>query len=607
MLKTQKPITLLSDQAIYETKLASAREDSLEFKAYATVIRNVIVGTDGPFTIGVFGEWGTGKTSLMKMVENEFEQDQTVVPVWFNAWKFEKADHPIVPLVATIIKALEDKDLTADGKKSSVMRSLIKSLRSIAYGFSINTKVGLPGFAEFAAGFSAKDMIERQEKASYDPLLEKTLYHQAFEALNTINLNHAALKILVIIDDLDRCFPENSVKLLESIKLVLGQPGFLFILGVSRKVIEEYLKHKYQTEYGIKKFQGHAYLDKIIQLPFEIPPHDDRMKLFVEKLINSAKLPAAYQAALKEIAPVIGYACEHNPRTVVRFLNRLIIDKAIYDSVTPENGQEKLNIPIGYFAVTRSLQHAWKEVFEELKLSDDKAWDDKQENELCVAIAGFLSSGRNDEELQIMDIIRHDSNLKHLLGSEIGHEWLKNIAFRRATLNFVITQPAIETPGSETAEEERLVNGYPIRPAANLRGADLHAVNLRGADLQEANLQEANLREAHLQGANLREANLQEANLREAYLPGANLREANLQRANLQRANFQGANLQEADLRHTDLRRARKLEFVVGFESIICDETTICTKEQVAGSLLEDKVTIRPLENETGGNGDGTR
>ena len=115
------------------------------------------------------------------------------------------------------------------------------------------------------------------------------------------------------------------------------------------------------------------------------------------------------------------------------------------------------------------------------------------------------------------------------------------------------------------------VNGYDVKPGADLRradlqGADLRRADLHKADLRRADLHKANLREANLRGADLREANLREANLREANLRGADLYGADLRGADLHRADLRGADLQGADLRGAywyganlygaDLRRA---------------------------------------------------
>src|SRR5262249_48782504 len=155
----------------------------------------------------------------------------------------------------------------------------------VAYGFSSSSKLKVPGVAEIEASFVAKDMIDRAEQLMPDPLLARSLYYEAFESLASLKLPSDS-RIVVFIDDLHRCFPNLAIKLLETIKLVLAQPGFIFVIGVARSVIEGYLQHRYEKKYGIKGFQGHSYLDKIVQLPFHIPPHGGRIEEFSGKLLQ---------------------------------------------------------------------------------------------------------------------------------------------------------------------------------------------------------------------------------------------------------------------------------------------------------------------------------
>lgn len=162
-----------------------------------------------------------------------------------------------MPLVGTIVQALE-KHKGLDRRFGEAGRRLVRSLRAIAYGFSAKSKVRVPGFAEFEASFVAKDMIERDSRLAPDPLLDRSLYFGAFNSLDSVKLREN-LRIVVLIDDLDRCFPDQAIRLLESIKLVLAQPGFIFVLGVARKVIEGYLQHRYSLEYGIPDFKGELY------------------------------------------------------------------------------------------------------------------------------------------------------------------------------------------------------------------------------------------------------------------------------------------------------------------------------------------------------------
>ena len=99
-----------------------------------------------------------------------------------------------------------------------------------------------------------------------------------------------------------------------------------------------------------------------------------------------------------------------------------------------------------------------------------------------------------------------------------------------------------DCPTMSNGVNSRMVNGYEIKPKADLEGANLQGVDLEDADLQKANLQKANLQGANLQGADLQKANLQKANLQ-----GANLEDADLRGANID-----GANLRDVNLRGTD-------------------------------------------------------
>jgi hypothetical protein len=82
---------LISDQPLIEGK--SIEWDGLGFKEYADALGHAAWATPGPFTFGIFGEWGVGKTSLMRLIENSLntKHNEKVLTVWFNAWRYERA------------------------------------------------------------------------------------------------------------------------------------------------------------------------------------------------------------------------------------------------------------------------------------------------------------------------------------------------------------------------------------------------------------------------------------------------------------------------------------------------------------------------------------
>jgi hypothetical protein len=433
-------ITLLTDQALGEG--TDTALDGLGFNTYARVLADAAAGTPGPFTIGVFGEWGTGKTSLMRLVEANLQSCDGVVTVWFNAWRYESEEHPIVPLVGTIVRSLERHKPFLE-KLTEKGRSLIKALRAVAYGFSAKSKVKMPGFAEIEASFVAKDMIERSDRLTPDPLLDRSLYYEAFESLSSLKLPKET-RIVVFIDDLDRCFPDRAIKLLESIKLVLSQPSFVFVMGVARRVIEGYLRHRYEKEYGIADFQGHSYLDKIVQLPFHIPPHTERMQAFSERLLE--RIDPSIREKLEGILPIIGQAAGGNPRATVRFVNNLLIDLGINAQLV--EAQLMPPIPVEYFAITRCLQQRWPQVFSLFIGSDElcgaaQLWDRE-------AISREVASGSPDTSALAAAFIS-DRDLLQLLQTPDGQSWLRDDSTRRETVQFLKAQRQDTEAGQRAA------------------------------------------------------------------------------------------------------------------------------------------------------------
>ncbi|MBN1813058.1 MAG: hypothetical protein JXA14_14575 [Anaerolineae bacterium] len=475
MAKKIATTRLLTDQPIEWQD--DPKRDGLGFNTYAEVLAGAAVGTPGPFTIGVFGEWGTGKTSLMCMIERELRKNSSVVSVWFNAWRYEQDEHPIVPLVATIIRGLDEHKTALEtlGEKG---KSLVTALRAVAYGFSGKAKIKVPGFSEVEAAFVAKDMIERVGKLRADPLLDRSLYYEAFDRLAEVDVGDE-IKVVVLIDDLDRCFPDRAIALLESIKLVLSQPGFVFVLGVSRRVIEGYLRHRYAKEYGIEEFDGADYLDKIVQLPFYIPPHRGRMGSFSESLLG--QLQPGDKKALAGVLPIVGVACGNNPRTTVRFVNNLLIDKAIHRTSLQkgEAGEDAEQVDIVFFAITRALQQRWPDLFRILERSP----------ELCTTVAGWdreklgeYAKSEDVMEARAAGWLAGDGDLQGLLFVH-GKEWLEKEDVRRAVVQFLWEQRP-ETAGEPDDRNVALLYSEDDRAVIDeLKEMLLRAAEQRGFEL----------------------------------------------------------------------------------------------------------------------------
>lgn len=129
------------------------------------------------------------------------------------------------------------------------------------------------------------------------------------------------VKIVIFIDDLDRCLPERAVQLLEGLKVLLDLKNFVFVMGVAQEVIERGIRVRYRELYltgqqdDLPNIEG-QYLDKIIQFPFSLPAADpdDLKKNILSKQLGELEGAAPFVEMVHE-------ALGNNPRTIKRFIN----------------------------------------------------------------------------------------------------------------------------------------------------------------------------------------------------------------------------------------------------------------------------------------------
>ncbi len=441
--KSNYPTTFIGDNPI---GLEAGAQDGLGFEDYASALANLVLSSNEPVSIGIFGDWGSGKTSLMNLIKKNVETNAqgTATTVWFNAWRYESESHPIVPLCATIISAIEAQK----GILGKSFDAVVKALRSIANGFALKTKVKLPLVAETEVGFAIKDMINED-----NALLEQSLYYNAFEKLDKASSQLKENKIVIFIDDLDRCFPEHAIRLIESVKLVLSQPGFVFVFGLDKKTISSFVSQKYATVAGVS---GEMYLDKLFQVTFFIPDYSHLIGDYAAMLVKS-HLEASAKKEFAPLFPTIGSFCRNNPRAVKRFLNNILIDRAI----ASKRPQIK-HIPLIYFGFARALQMHWPIVADAIRYNDDEICT-KLSKDIYEHPAGLdqalqeLASDELNVNEPVYHLILQERSLQDLITSEVARAWLSSSDNR--TCWSLLQERTIEVlPEEQNENGNRFVN-----------------------------------------------------------------------------------------------------------------------------------------------------
>ena len=325
---------------------APAEQPALGYPEIAAALADIVMESAPRFAIGIFGGWGSGKTTLMQAVEARLD-DARAVPVRFSAWRYEREEHLILPLLDTIRDALVDwGEARPDDSKASqeTARTIGRVMRAIVAGTSV--RIGVPGAIDVS--FDANKALEvgqRMRSAQAEARVPRSSYHASFRALRdafeAFAGPEANRRIVVFIDDLDRCLPGSALQVLESMKLFFDLDGFVFVVGLDRTVVEQVVDSKYQVEQNgdagerrNTRVLGEDYIKKIFQVPYTLAPVAvGQLRGFLDAVYDEAALPAAQRAEFENVVePHLSFLVRDgsvNPREVKRYLNAYTITTKI--------------------------------------------------------------------------------------------------------------------------------------------------------------------------------------------------------------------------------------------------------------------------------------
>lgn len=286
-----------------DNSISSSKQDKFGFGKYAGLITRIIIKTkELPFTIGIFGKWGTGKSSLMKLIEEQINtKSQNYKTIWFNPWKYDQKEELWNALIQTILYQIAESGNREVAKKA-------KSLASHLTWFAFKK-----GIHHITSGIITEKTLEKMRKAFVKNDELHYLHINKFEEdfTKVVNLYAQEGKLVIFIDDLDRCIPENAITVLESLKLFIGNAKCVFVLGMDHYIVEEGIRHRYGDKI---KISGRDYLNKIIQVPFYLPP------IPFQNIKDAMRVPQSKNYS-ESTWRLLEIGLSGNPRQTKRFIN----------------------------------------------------------------------------------------------------------------------------------------------------------------------------------------------------------------------------------------------------------------------------------------------
>ena len=252
-----------------------------------------------PATIGVYGDWGSGKSSLMKMVKKSLDTDEKTLTVEFNGWLFEGYEDAKTALCGTILDEMH-KHGTRFAKAKNKIKTLLDKVdggkllsKGVKYGLDFLLTGGIGTVTELtltglisAVKQKVGDISEDEIKKVVDALKDEVPLSLMFCLSPWNSFEDMAFVIVVFIDELDRCTPDTVLDIFEAIRLFLYVPGTTFIIGADERLVSYAVKTKYKDIPGHDIDISKEYLEKLVQYPVKIPQlNESEVKQYITCLL----------------------------------------------------------------------------------------------------------------------------------------------------------------------------------------------------------------------------------------------------------------------------------------------------------------------------------
>lgn len=453
-MKKASPVQSINFLCDQETKV-----DLLNNEAMARIIVRLIKETHGrPMTIGVHGDWGAGKSSILEMIDEAFSTDSSMLCIKFNGWQFQGFEDAKIAVIEGIVTELiASRSLMTKAKETvkNILRRIdwLKAAKK-AGGLAFTAYTGLPtegqikniidGVRDVFNDTSALATKENAEAAAnlFSGLLKDSESRSVPKEIDEFRKAFAELmekagieRLIVLIDDLDRCLPETVIETLEAIRLFVFLPKTVFVVGADEAMIEYSVRHHFPDlpESNNSQRYARSYLEKLIQVPMRIPAlGETETRIYVTLLMmghalgegskefgkllehgrNALRKPwegkginindiktvlgsnyseiSSLVNVAEQITPILSAGTKGNPRQIKRFLNALnlrlqvAIERGFGDSIRLESLAKlmlaELFLPSSVFEhIVSSAAHANDGICKELNMLESGSLSDEDD------------------------------------------------------------------------------------------------------------------------------------------------------------------------------------------------------------------------------------
>jgi hypothetical protein len=359
-------------------------EDCVERSKLVRHVAEQLAGCRPPQAFGVHGDWGAGKSSFLHQLRYHLTGEglpgqpdgkakvakgnykHRVVTVWFEAWRYQ---HEAVPVVA-LIQEIRRQFPLAEKVKDKFAKTGEVTFRSVLNGLDDAAKlIGLE-----AVPFGAKRIQDIGEQWERDHLaqrlatdsLQEYLTKVIEQLLKTISTrSNPNVRLVVLIDDLDRCGSEAAYRLLEGLKIYLNLPNCVFVLGMNQQAVVDAIAQNLpgarDKNEGELRLRAEAYLEKLCSVIWRLPLPASPKKLLLEWIVHAPDLHTALDKALTDDTNGREIRClPPNPRRLKALANLICRLHATGEPVSNKLEARRLLVVAYVYQFHADLFHRWQ-------------------------------------------------------------------------------------------------------------------------------------------------------------------------------------------------------------------------------------------------------
>lgn len=363
-----KDVTLLEAPLRFTSNLCEGDEarkaDTLNLLPYAEALRDFIHDCESPMTIGIQGDWGIGRTSLMNMLRGSGDGQQSGLldaslckTISLDSWpysQFDQDDNMAVACLYALTNALGQVLENEAGIDAAELKARLEAANH-------KLIIVMEQIRELAQG---RAVDSRHGKSYIDISGQMLNFRTRFERLVSLwTESGESRRVVVFIDDLDRIRPLMALELLEAIKNFIDVSGCVFVMALDYEVVQRGMVEKLGAD--LQKTNGKAFFDKLIQLPFVVPTTSYKLDEYIIDLLVKAGLPCIKNkqcdpASRQFFLDITRFTVGRNPRSIKRVVNYTKLLERIHSH---NSGHETSDGECKILFALVSMQIAWPELF----------------------------------------------------------------------------------------------------------------------------------------------------------------------------------------------------------------------------------------------------